>query len=177
MITQRVLPDLRLSNGDGRHRPLRDYLADFNILLIRRVPLASHGPATRLLRRLLVENRGGDHVAARAFDVRSPDQPCETCHGPHIVFNGPELATICDGDGSMLRQFDVIGDDRFFVVRSGPQVFDVGCLEEISQSGLKINLEEVSSGDHIARAPPKRRHADASRTIRDGRSQPCRASN
>jgi len=177
MMTQRQLQGLRISNGDGIQRPLPAHLADFNVLAIRRVPVASHGPATPLLRRLLADSRGARDATVRGFDIRSPDRPCETCHGPSIVFNGPELATICDSDGSILQHFGVVGYDRFFVVRSGPQVFDAGSLEEISRSGLQLRLDGASARQRDARAPPNCRRTEVPRRILDGRSEPYRASN
>ncbi len=156
MARQALLPDFQLVNGDGRGRPFRDFLADFSVVLVRRVPVASHGPATELLRRLIEENRGVDGETVRGFDIRSPDQPCETCGEPHIVFTGPDLATVCDSDGSILRKFGVEGAGRFFVVRSGPQVqaFDIGTLEEMTQFGEPPDRSMVPSSQCTTRAPP-----------------------
>ena len=129
--------------------------------------LPIYGPATRLLRRLLAHNRGAKDVTVRGFDIRSPDRPCGTCRGPHIVFRGPGLATICDGDGSILRKFGVVGYDRFFVVRSVPQVIDVGSIEEISQSGMTVDLNGAAAPHCTARAPPRP-------AVSGGRIQTCR---
>lgn len=98
MVQRKTLLDFMLANGDGREQPFHEFLADLNILAIRRVPLPSHGPATELLRSLLAENRGVEDETVRGFDIRSPGRCCEKCHGPHIVFTGPDLATIRDGD-------------------------------------------------------------------------------
>jgi len=160
MASERLLPDFQLANGDGVDRPFPEYLADFNILAIRRVPTPSHGPATRLLRRLLAENRGTADTTVRGFDIRSPDRACESCHGPHIVHAEPDLVTICDGDGSILRKFGVDGYDRFFFVRSGQPVFDMGSLEDIRRSGWRLARDGASWRARIARAPPPRRQAE-----------------
>jgi len=154
MAKQRLLPDFQLANGDGIDKPFRGYLADFNILAIRRVPLPSHGPATELLARLLAENRDPDDVTVRGFDIRSPDQSCETCHGPHVVFTGPSVATICDGDGSILRKFGVVGYDRIFVVRAVPQVVDLVSIEEVNLLSMRLDGVADSFQRHFARAPP-----------------------
>jgi hypothetical protein len=68
MVPQRLLPDFVLSSGDGGELPFHDLLADFNILVIRRVPEPSHGTATELLRSLLAENRGTKDVTVSGFD-------------------------------------------------------------------------------------------------------------
>lgn len=157
MARQALLPDFQLVNGDGRARPFHDFLADISIVLVRRVPVASHGPATEFLRRIIADNLKVDGETVRGFDIRSPDQPCERCGEPHIVFTGPDLATVCDSDGSILRKFGVVDDDRFFVVRSGPevQVFDIGPLEEVSRLGASLNGGEASSPQCTTRAPPE----------------------
>lgn len=153
MVNQRFMPNFRLANGDGREKPFCDYLAEFNILAIRRVPGPSHGPATRLLRRLLAEYRGAEDVTVRGFDIRSPDQPCETCHGPHIVCLETDLVTICDGDRSIFRQSGVVGYDRFFIVRSVPQqVVDLGSIEMIGRLSTRINPDAASAPHRVARA-------------------------
>ncbi len=133
MVPQRLLPDFVLSNGDGGERPFHDLLTDFNILVIRRVPEPSHGTATELLRSLLAENRGTKDVTVSGFDIRSPDRLCETCHGPHIVFQGRNLVTICDSGGIILRLFGVVGDDKIFVIRSDRHVIDAGSIREIDR--------------------------------------------
>ncbi len=153
MERNRLLPDFVLSTGDGSVRPFHEFLVDFNILTIRRVPVPSHGPATELLRRLLAENRGVENVTVRGFDIRSPDYPCETCNGPHIVFQGRDLVTICDDDGGIYRQFGVAGYDRFFVVASDQYVIDVGSIEQISRSDLKFGLDTAASRKRTAPAP------------------------
>ncbi len=133
-MPQPLLWDLQIT--DGLPKLFREYLADFNILAIQRVPVPSHGPSTNLPLRLLAENRSDKDVTICGFDIRSPGQPCETCQQPHIVYTGLDLATIGDNDGSILRQFGVVGYDRFFVVRSVPQVSDAGSIEQISRSDL-----------------------------------------
>ena len=143
MENEGIIPDFRLTNGGDLERPFPEYLGDFNILAIRRVPMPSHGPATKVLQRLLAQNRGAEGGTVRGFDIRSPDRPCGTCRGPHIVFAGPDLATICDSDGRILRKFGVVGYDRFFVVRSGLQVVDVGSISEIGLSGIERVLAVV----------------------------------
>ncbi len=173
MVYQRLLPDFWLANGDGVERSFQAYLADFNILAIRRVPVPSHGPPTRLLRRLLAHNRGDKNVTVRGFDIRSPDRPCGACRGPHIVFTGPDLATICDSDGSILRKFAVVGYDRFFVVRSVPQVIDAGSIEEISPLCMTLNLNGTSAQHRTARAPP---HPGPCPAASGGKIRTCRTS-
>ncbi len=158
MVRQRLLPDFVLSNGDGIERPFHELLADFNILAIRRVPEPSHGPATELLRSLLAENRGVEDVVVRGFDIRSPDRLCETCHGPHIVFQGRDLVTICDSGGLIHRLFEVVGDDRFFVIRSDRHVIDAGSIREIERLSMQLSLDVASSPHRIARAPPGPTH-------------------
>ncbi len=154
MVRQRVLSDFVLSNGDGIERPFHELLADFNILAIRRVPRPSHGPASELLRSLLTENRGVEDMTVRGFDIRSPDRLCDTCHGPHIVFQGRDLVTICDSGGHIRQLFGVNGDDRFFVIRADRHVIDGGTIREIGQLGVQIGLDAASSPHRIARAPP-----------------------
>lgn len=164
MVNQRLLPDFQVANGDGIEKPFPEYLADFNLLAIRRTPAPSHGPATKLLRRLLAKHCGAAGVSVRGFDIRTPDEPCQTCHGPRIVFMEPDLATICDSDGSILQKFGVAGYDRFFVVRSDSQMIDVGSIEEISRWGLPLDRNATHSQYGIARAPPMRRHTGRSDT-------------
>lgn len=153
MLRRRFLlpPDFRLTDGEGRERPFHVFLADFNILVIRRVPVPSHGPPTGLLQSLLAQNRGAESVTVRGFDVRSPDRPCETCHRPNIVFQGEDLLTICDSDCSIYRQFGLVGDDRFFVVRPDRCVIDAGTVQEISL-GEQRRRDARSSRDRIAPA-------------------------
>lgn len=158
MAPQRLLPDFVLSNGDGGERPFHELLADFNILVIRRVPEPSHGTATELLRSLLAENRGTKDVTVRGFDIRSPDRPCETCHGPHVVFNERNLVTICDSGGIILRLFEVVGDDKIFVIRSDRHVIDAGSIREIDRLSMQLGLVGASSPHRIAPAPPDPKH-------------------
>lgn len=166
-MIRRLLPDFVLSNGDGNERAFHELLADFNVLAIRRVPEPSHGPATQLLRSLLAENRGVEDVTVRGFDIRSPDCLCDTGHGPHIVFQGRDLVTICDSDCSIYRQFEVVGDDRFFVIGSDRYVIDVGSIREIGRLG-KLSQDAAPSQQSIARAPLGPPHAGPRRTISDG---------
>ena len=70
-----LLPDLLIATNNGPVVPLDQLLADFNILLVRRVPFASHGPATVLLRHLLADNRSATDKTVRGFDICSPDAP------------------------------------------------------------------------------------------------------
>lgn len=162
-----LLPDFRISNGDGRERPFETFLADFNILVIRRVPMPSHGPATRLLRRLLAEHRGVADVTVRGFDIRSPDRPCQDCNTAHVVFQEEELMTVCDGNGSIYEQFGVVGDERLFVVRSDRRVMDVGSVRDVGRLGLRSGPE----------AALLQHHAERSQTNIDGRFESQRASN
>lgn len=159
MVRQQLLPDFVLSNGDGGERPFHELLADFNILAIRRVPEPSHGPATELLRSLLAENRGDEGETVRGFDIRSPDRLCETCHGPHIVFQGRDLVTICDSGGLIYRLFGVVGDDKFFVIRSDRHVIDGGSIREIERLSLQLSVDVALSPHHTARAPPNPKRA------------------
>jgi hypothetical protein len=158
MVRQRLLSDFRLANGSGPEQPFHEFLADFNILLIRRVPEPSHGPATELLRSLLAENRSADDATVRGFDIRSPDHLCETCHGPHIVFRGRDLVTICDSGGLIYRLFGVVGDERFFVIGADRHVIDAGSIREIDRLSSQLGRDKASSPHDIARAPPEPKH-------------------
>jgi hypothetical protein len=178
MIGQRLLllPDLRLNDEGGHDKPFDAFLADFNILLIRRVPVSSHGPATELLRRLLSRKRGTKDVTVCGFDIRSPDCPCETCHGPHIVFQGSDLVTICDSDRSVYRQFGVVGDDRFFVIRSDRRVIDVGSIRDVDRLSTRLGLDASPSRYRITHAPPERHGVNLRQTDFNGRFRSRRAS-
>ncbi len=158
MLNRRCLSDFQLAHGDGREHPFQDFLADFNILAFRRVPVPSHGPPTKLLRRFLAKYRGAEDATVRAFDIRSPDEPCEACESPHVVFMESELATICDGDGSIFRRFGVVGEDRLFVVRTVPQITDVGFIEDIVCWSTHAWDPAVPAAC-VARAPPEPLHA------------------
>lgn len=164
MERHRLLPDFVLSNGDGSARPFHELLTDFNIVAIRRVPVPSHGPATQLLSSLLAENRGVEDVTVRGFDIRSPDRFCDRADGPHIVFHGQDLVTICDSDCSICRQFDVVGDERFFVIRSDGHVIDTGSIREIDRFGIQLGLDGCSTHHPIARAPPDLNRASRKET-------------
>ncbi len=159
MVRQRLLPDFVLSNGDGSERPFHEFLADFNILVIRSVREPSHGPATELLRSMLAENRGVEDAVVRGFDIRSPDRLCETCPGPHIVFQGRDLVTICDNGCLIYRLLGAVGDDKIFVVRSDRQVIDAGSIREIERLSMQLSLVVSLSPRRIARAPPDSKHA------------------
>lgn len=129
-----LLPDFRVANGDGRETAFDDLLADFNIVLIRRVPVASHGPATRFLRRLLNEYSSTPGVTARGFDIRSSDEPCETCGSPCVVSDEEDLVTVCDCDRRIYQHFEVAGDNRYFVIGADRRVLDVGSLQDMRRS-------------------------------------------
>jgi len=159
MVQQLLLPEFALSNGDGSKRLFYELLADFNIITVRRGLEPSHGPATELLRSLLAENRGTEDVTVRGFDIRSTDHLCEDCDGPHIVFEGRDLVTICDSGGMIYKLFGVVGDDRFFVIGTDRQLIDAGSIRELDQFGMSPSLEAVSSPQDIARAPPEMEHA------------------
>jgi len=125
------LPEFRVTNAVGGTTAFGGLLADFNIALIRRVPVTSHGPATRFLRRLLKEYDRSNAGTVRGFDIRSSDEPCGTCTGPVVVWDEEDLVTICDGDRSVYRQFDVAQDDRYFIIGSDRRVQDIGSLHEL----------------------------------------------
>ncbi len=158
MVGKRLLPDFVLSNGDGSERLFRELLADFNILAIRRVPVPSHGPATELLRSLLAENRGAGDVTVRGFDIRSPDRLCEKCQKPSIVFQGRDLITICDGCDLIYRLFEVVGDDKFFVISADRHVIDGGSIREIERLSMRLGLDPASSSHRISQAPREPKH-------------------
>lgn len=174
MVNKELLPDFPLANEGDLERPFSEYLGNFNILAIRRVPVPSHGPATKLLRRFLAQNRVAEGGTVRGFDIRSPDQPCKTCRGPRIVSTGRDLATVCDGDGSILQKFGVVGYDRFFVVRSGSHVIDMGSISEIGLSGMQRELGEAWAQHRTDAAGTERSRPFP--TVFDGRPQSCRVS-
>ncbi len=157
---RRLLPDFLISNGDGHEQPFHELLADFNILAIRRGPEPSHGPATELLRSLLAEHRRVGDKTICGFDIRSPDHLCDICDGPHIVFQGRDLVTICDNGSLIYRLFGVVGEDKFFVIRSDRQVIDAGSIQEIDRLSIQLGLDSTSSQHRIARAPPMSEHAN-----------------
>ncbi|MFQ5589623.1 MAG: hypothetical protein ACE5HE_00540 [Phycisphaerae bacterium] len=177
MAPKRTLPSFTLGGGDGHERPFQELLADFNILTIRRVPVPSHGPATKLLWSLLAQNRGAGDETVRGFDIRSPDRFCETCSVSRIVFQGEHLVTICDSSGAIYRRFGVVGDDRFFVIGSDRRVIDAGSIREIARLGMRLGLDGAPSRHRIARAPPEQHQAGSRQIVFDARSPTCRTSN
>ncbi len=155
MVQQRTLPNFVLADGEGGARSFHDFLADFNILVIRRVPEPSHGPATEFLRSLLAENRGVEGVAVRGFDIRSPDSYCETCAGPHVVFQGRSLLTICDSGSIIRRLFGIVQDDGIFVIGADRHVIDAGTIAEVGRLGIQLSLDVALSRHHVEKAPPE----------------------
>ncbi|RJP39941.1 MAG: hypothetical protein C4547_03035 [Phycisphaerales bacterium] len=162
------LPDCRLTDGDGLDRRLGELLAEFNILAIRRVPVASHGPATELLRPLLAEFGDVGDRTDRGFDIRSPDSPCGTCREPRVVFQQGDLLTVCDGDGSLYRAFGAVGADRFFIVGRNRRVVDVGSIREIDKWDALLCRNGDPSPQPRAEAPPAARRPRGPRTVFDG---------
>lgn len=163
-----LLPDLRVDTGGGAEKPLDALLVDFNILLIRRVPAPSHGPATELLRRLLARKRPAKDVTVRGFDIRSPDGPCETCRGPHIVYQEHDLVTICDSDRNIFRRFGVVGDDQFFVIRSDRRVMDIGSAGDIDRMSARLGSYAPPSQLRITQAQLERHGSNRRQTARNG---------
>lgn len=126
-----LLPEFRVTDGDGCETAFNELLAEVNIVLIRRVPIASHGPATRYLRRLMNENSNTPGVTVRGFDIRSSDESCKTCGGPCVVSNEGDLVTVCDSDRHVYRYFEVAGDHRYFVIGADRRVLDIGSLQDM----------------------------------------------
>lgn len=159
MLRLRLLPDFRLTHGDGRERTFDDFLADFNIVLITHGTEGSHDPASELLRSLLVESRGVEGVSVRAFDIRSLHGFCDRCCGPHVVYHGRELVTICDSGGLIRRIWGVENDAWLIVVNAGRNVLDHGPLAEIERLAMQFSLDVALSPHRIARSPPNRERA------------------
>ena len=170
-----LLPDLLIATYNAHEVPLDQLLADFNILLVRRVPFASHGPATVLLRHLLADNRSATDKTVRGFDIRSPDAPCGTCHQAYVVSDQGDLTTICDSSCDVYRQLDIDGDHRFFIIASDRSVIDAGAIRDINRTsaglGLAVPRRRKGSIDRSELKP-----ANARKTRSNGRILSCDAS-
>lgn len=158
MLRLRILSDFKLANGDGDERPFDDFLADFNVIMLAHSPEPSHHTANELLHSFIAECRGVEGVSVRSFDIRSHDEFCDQCCGPHIVFEGHDLVTICDSGGVIRRLWGMESEAWILIVNAGRNVLDDGPLAEVERLAMQFNLDVALSIHRIARAPPGRRH-------------------
>lgn len=157
MLRLRLLPDFKLADCNGHERPFDDFLADFNVILLTHTREACHGSADELLRSFLAEGRGVEGVRIHGIDIRSHDAFCNKCCGPHVVFHGRELVTICDSGGWIRRLWGVESDAWILIVNAGRHVMDDGPLTEIERLAMQFSLDVALSPHRFARAPPGRR--------------------
>lgn len=164
MLRLKLLPDFQLANGNGKDRSFKDFLADYNVIMLTHSSEASHCPASELLRSFLAEGRGVEGASVRGFDIRSHDACCDQCCGPHAVFEGHELVTICDSGGLIRRLWGMESNAWILIVNAGRNVLDDGPLAEIERLAMQFSLDVALSPHRIARAPPGRRHTGRSDT-------------
>ncbi|MCO6438620.1 MAG: hypothetical protein J5J06_16125 [Phycisphaerae bacterium] len=156
MLRLRMLPGFRLADGDGHERPFDDFLADFNVILLTHTSESCRGATDELLRSFLAEGRGVAGVSIHGIDIRSHDAFCKQCCGPHVVFHGRELITICDSGAWIRRLWGVESDAWILIVNAGRHVLDDGPLTEIERLAMQFGLDAALSPHRSARAPPTR---------------------
>lgn len=164
MLRLRILPDFQLANGNGNEQSFKDFLADYNVIMLTHSAEASHDPADELLRSFLAECRGVEGVSVRGFDIRSHDAFCDQYCGPHVVFEGHGLVTICDSGGLIWRLWGMESKAWILIVNAGRNVLDDGPLAEIERLAMQFSLDVALSPHRTARAPPGRRHTGWSDT-------------
>lgn len=166
MVQHRFLPDFVLSHGNGCGRRFHEFLTDVNVVMLTRVPEASHGPASELLRSLVAGVGCLGYLRIRGFDIRSLDGKCATYNGPHVIYGGQVLMTICDNGGIIRRLFGVTEDDHIFVVRADRHVIDAGRINEVEQLSKRLSLVEAPPAHGTARSTPGLQHVGRRRPDR-----------
>ena len=156
MSRLKLFPDFRLANGKGRDRPIGEFFADHNVILLTHVDAASHGPAVSLIRTLVAERQDVSGITVRGFDIRSLDGHCDRFSGPHLISEeGDELITICDSGGLIRRLCGVESEAWIMVVNAWREVLYVEPLAEIERLAMQLELDEALPSHRIARAPPE----------------------
>ena len=158
MLRLRILPDFLLASENRNERSLKDFLADYNVIMLAHSTEAAHGPAPELLRSFVAEGRGVEGVSVRGFEIQSHDAFCDQCCGPHLVNEGRELVTVCDSGGLVRRLWGVESEAWILIVNAGRNVLDEGPLAEVERLAMQFSLDVALSPHRIARAPPGRRH-------------------
>lgn len=154
MLRLNILPNFKLADADGHERPFDDFLVDFNVILVTHTREACYGSADELLRSFLAEARCGGNASVHGIEIRSHDAYCRNCCGPHLVFQGRELITIC---GSWIRRLWGLDSDAWImIVNRGMNVLDDGPLSQIERLAMQFGLDVALSPHRIARAPPQR---------------------
>jgi hypothetical protein len=167
MVNQRFLPDFRLVNVGGLKGLFREFMARFHIFPVPRVPVPFNSLETGLLRRLASDRRGACGATSRGVDARW-DRLFGTCRGPHVALAGLDLAVV--RGGGILRKFADVVHDRFFVVRSVPEVVDARPVGDGCRSSMQLGRTMAPLWCRIARAPPRMRQARLRQLEFDGRS-------
>lgn len=158
MLRLRILPDFQLANGNGKERSFKDFLADYNVIMLTHSAEASHSPADQLLGSFLAKGRGVEGVSVRGFDIRSHDIFCDQCCGPHVVSQDREFVTVCDSGGLIRCLWGVESDAWILIVNAGRNVLDDGPYAEIERLALQFSLDVALTQHRNARAPPQHQH-------------------
>jgi len=157
MLNLNPLPDFQLANEDGDERSFRDFLADYNVVMLIRSNEAAHGPVPELLRSFVAGSRGADGISVRGIEIRSYDGLCDRCCGPHVVFRGRELVTVCDSGGLVRRLWGVESDAWILIINADRSVIDDGPLAEVERLAMQFSLN-AAAPHSTSRSPPRRRY-------------------
>jgi len=157
MLRLNILSDFKLADGKGHERSFDDLLADLNVILMTHTHEACADSSNEVLRSFLAEARSVGPASVRGIEIRSHDEYCEDYFGPHLVFQGRELITICDSGSRIRRLWGVESDAWIMIVNRGRNVLYDGPFTQIARLSMQFGLDAALAPHRIARAPPNQK--------------------
>ncbi len=128
--------------------PFATLYGDYTVLMFNRCDQESHGPAARLLKDIVAENRHALYVDVTGVDVHWSDNGCPVHKQCHLVSDRSDLASLCDANGVVRRLYGaaeenaihVIGPDGR-VLAAAPQAKAADLLKQLRKAVSALSRE------------------------------------